>query len=320
MPDGENTDAMARLRSAAGSASPRVWFQRAGVALAVVLALGAGLLYANRGKQHTDNAYVRADISILSAEVQGYVAQVLVQDNAHVKAGDPLVRIEAADYNARVAHAQAALARAHAQLASGFAERQRAAADLGRYTRLKRSGFYSVSGLDALRAQSQQAQAATASSNADIAAAKADLETAKLDLARTIVRAPVDGVIGNRVVMPGQLVRPGVQLLSVVPLHDVYVLANFKETQLANMRAGQPVEIKVDAYPSLKLKGVVDSMAPASGSQFSLLPQDTATGNFTKITQRVPVKVKLDMTPEAQGLLRPGLSVEVSVDTNQKPH
>jgi len=110
-------------------------------------------------------------------------------------------------------------------------------------------------------------------------------------------------------------VRPGVQLLSVVPLGAVYVIANFKETQLTHMHPGQKVALKVDAYPDLKLSGVVDSLAPASGSQFSILPQDTATGNFTKIAQRVPVKIALVMTPAAAGLLRPGLSVVATVDT-----
>jgi membrane fusion protein (multidrug efflux system) len=285
------------------------------IALVAILAFAAHLMIGGAGKVHTDNAYIRADISVLSAEVQGYVRAVRVKDNAQVKAGDPLVEIDPSDYEARVAFAKANLARAEAQLAAGNAERQRASADYGRYGKLAHQGIFSSSGMDAIRAAARQADATTAAAYADMQAAKADLETAELNLKRTIIRAPVDGVIGNRVVQPGQLVRPGVQLLSVVPLRDVYIVANFKETQITKMRAGQEVAIKVDAYPHLKLTGAVDSFSPASGSQFSLLPQDTATGNFTKITQRVPVKIKIDMTPEAQGLLRPGLSVVATVDT-----
>jgi len=114
----------------------------------------------------------------------------------------------------------------------------------------------------------------------------------------------------------GQLVRPGVQVMAIVPVSDVFVVANFKETQLARMRPGQKVRLKVDAFPDLKIEGRVESLAPASGAQFSIVPTDTATGNFTKIVQRVPVKIAIAATPEARALLRPGLSVEAVVDTH----
>ena len=318
MPDGTvpASDVMARIKVAATAPGrTRLWMIGGAVAVVALLVFAATLIIGGAGKVHTENAYIRADISVLSAEVQGYVSAVRVSDNARVKTGDPLVEIDSADYQAAVARAKANLARAKAQLAAGYAERQRAAADYGRYGKLARQGIFSRSGMDAIRATSQQADANTAAALAEVEAAKADLATAELNLKRTIVRAPVDGMIGNRVVQTGQLVRPGVQLLSVVPMRDVYVIANFKETQITKMVAGQTVDLKVDAFPKLKLTGVVDSFSPASGSQFSLLPQDTATGNFTKITQRVPVKIKLDMTPEAQGLLRPGLSVVATVDT-----
>jgi membrane fusion protein (multidrug efflux system) len=130
-----------------------------------------------------------------------------------------------------------------------------------------------------------------------------------------VIRAPISGVAGNRAGQVGQYVKPGTQLLSLVPLPHVYVTANFKETQLTRMRAGQLAEVSVDAYPDLTLEGRVESFAPASGAQFSLLPPDNATGNFTKIVQRVPVRIALPASSPLAGLLRPGLSVTVTIDT-----
>jgi len=138
------------------------------------------------------------------------------------------------------------------------------------------------------------------------------LTLAKIDLEHTQVKAPVDGIIGNRGVQLGQLVRPGVALASLVQNSKIWVEANFKETQLQHMRLGQPVTVKVDAYPDLELTGKVDSFSPASGSEFSILPAENATGNFTKIVRRVPVKIVFDSTENIQ-LLRPGLSAEVKV-------
>jgi membrane fusion protein (multidrug efflux system) len=131
-----------------------------------------------------------------------------------------------------------------------------------------------------------------------------------------VIRAPVAGVAGNRAGQIGQYVQPGTQLLSLVPLPRVYVTANFKETQLTWMRPGEPAEVAVDAYPDHVLKGCIESFAPGSGAQFSLLPPDNATGNFTKIVQRVPVRIALPANEPLARLLRPGLSVTVTVDTS----
>ena len=125
----------------------------------------------------------------------------------------------------------------------------------------------------------------------------------------------MDGVIGNKGVQLGQYVKAGTAMLAVVPLPDVYIVANFKETQLAGMRRGQPVELSIDAFPNHSLHGTVDSFAPASGAQFSLLPPENATGNFTKVVQRIPVRIAVPTDNPLSGLLRPGLSVQVSVDT-----
>ena len=144
-------------------------------------------------------------------------------------------------------------------------------------------------------------------------AARAAVRAARLDMERTIIRAPVDGVVANRSVRAGQFVKMGQQLLAVVPLDTSYVVANFKETQLARMQVGQPVTLSLDAYGGREFRGRVESLSPASGAQFALIPTDTATGNFTRIVQRVPVRIRVERRA-GDPPLRPGLSVEVTVD------
>ena len=140
-------------------------------------------------------------------------------------------------------------------------------------------------------------------------------DQAALNLDHTIVRATYDGVVGNRAAEPGAFVQPGQRLMAVVPLDAVYVDANFKETQLSGLKAGQSVKVSVDAYPGLPITGTVESIAPASGAVFSLLPPENATGNFTKIVQRVAVRIRLGGEAVAEGLIRPGMSVVASIDT-----
>jgi len=342
---------------------------------ALVLIVGGGLGYEYNAvwahQESTDNAYVRADITPVAAKVEGYVAKLMVDDNQQVKAGDVLMIIEPADYQAKVARAEAELARARAalqtliaargsataqvgaqggaiqqaqaQVAAAQATAARASADEARFQALAKQGWTTKARLDQARAEAQAARAqivaaqaavaaqrgqegalvaGTVGAEANIAAGRADVEaaeaalrTAKLDLERTVVRAPVDGVVGNRAVRPGQLVKSGQQLLAIVPVQTSYVVANFKETQLGKMKVGQPVEINVDAYPGLTVHGRIDSVAPASGAQFALVPTDSASGNFTKIVQRVPVKIAVERGGLAAQLLRPGLSVEATVDT-----
>ncbi len=161
-------------------------------------------------------------------------------------------------------------------------------------------------------------QASRKEAEAKQAEADAAKNLAEIDLDRTVIRAPIDGVIGNRAVRVGQYVKAGSQLLSLVPI-EVHVVANFKETQLDRMRPGQQVEISVDAFPSAALIGTIESFAPASGAEFSLLPEENATGNFTKIVRRVPVRIALPVNNPLHGLLRPGLSVVVDVDTRTGP-
>jgi membrane fusion protein (multidrug efflux system) len=151
--------------------------------------------------------------------------------------------------------------------------------------------------------------------DAKLAQAQAALQAAQIDLDNTVIRAPMDGVVGNKGVETGQYVQAGSLMMAIVPLPSVHIVANFKETQLENMRPGQVVSISVDAFPSTELTGTVESFAPASGAVFSLLPPENATGNFTKIVQRVPVRIAVPAGNPLAGLLRPGLSVEVSVNT-----
>src|SRR5580704_14913420 len=172
--------------------------------------------------------------------------------------------------------------------------------------------------LEAERQQLAVVDAQKREEEARLMQARATLRLAQNDLDHTVIRAPVDGVIGNRAGQTGQYVKAGTQLLSLVPLPRVYVTANFKETQLIRMRPGQPAEISVDAYPDQPLHGQVESFAPGSGAQFSLLPPDNATGNFTKVVQRVPVRIAVPADGPLARLLRPGLSVTVTIDTRRE--
>ena len=154
-----------------------------------------------------------------------------------------------------------------------------------------------------------------AQAEATLGAQKASLEVARINLGYTSIVAPQDGVIGQRQVKPGQFVPVGGQVTSLTPLPNVWVIANFKETQLTHMAVGQKAEVSVDTFPGHTLKGHVLAFAPGSGQQFSLLPPDNATGNFTKIVQRVPVRIALPANNPLTGRLRPGLSVTVTIDT-----
>jgi membrane fusion protein (multidrug efflux system) len=157
--------------------------------------------------------------------------------------------------------------------------------------------------------------AAAAQSNAALQQAAAHVAQAELDLGHTQIRAPFDGVVGNKTVAVGDYLQSGTQIMAIVPLHQVYVIANFKETQITRLAPGQRTHIVVDGFPDLKVTGTVASISPASGQEFALLPPDNATGNFTKIVQRVPVKIWINLNSNLIGKLRPGMSVEPDIDT-----
>jgi membrane fusion protein (multidrug efflux system) len=158
-------------------------------------------------------------------------------------------------------------------------------------------------------------QTAEAEARSQLRRAQAVEQQARLNLGYATITAPADGTVGARSLRVGQYVQAGTQLMAIVPLRSVYVVANYKETQLTNVRPGQPVDIAVDTFPGHAVHGVVDSIAPASGQQFALLPPDNATGNFTKIVQRIPVKIVLRDDTALAGMLRPGMSVEPTIDT-----
>lgn len=401
-------------------ASPKV---RRGLMIAavVLVALFTGLFLYFHNRESTDDAQVDGHITPVASKIYGRVAKVLVNDNQPVKAGQVLVQVDPADYQAAVDQAKAALAlaesearsagvdvprtsetvasgtsSAQAQLAAAQADLMRAQAaydqaqtadlavaqanversranaqlakaDLERYTPLmekgeiskqqydaakanadasasalvadeqrlaqaKRSIDITRAQLDAAKARVEQAQAGIASAHADqkrvamrsadaqaklasVDRARAALDAAQLNLSYCNVVAPVDGVATHKSVEPGQIVQPGQGLLVVVPLHDVWVTANFKETQLRNMKPGQKAYVKVDTYGKT-FSGHLDSIAGATGAVLSLLPPENATGNYVKVVQRIPVKIVLDPISPDVAVLRPGMNVEATVVTN----
>ncbi len=268
---------------------------------------------------------------------------ILTLDDADFRAAVAAAAAGLAAKQAAVAEREAAIVQQAASLheleaavTSAEAERDRAAADLARYEKLMADQAASKQRYEQALSDQRKAEAALAQSqaslqsgqaqlsvlkasklqaDAEVQSAQADLDAAKLDLDNTVIRAPVDGVVGNRSAEVGAYLRAGSQAMVVVPLSAVYVVANFKETQIAEIRPGQSVTITVDAYPGLELRGRVESFAPASGSMFSLLPPENATGNFTKIVQRLPIRISLTLPPELAHQLMPGLSVEAAVDT-----
>ncbi|MBP2293362.1 HlyD family secretion protein [Azospirillum rugosum] len=333
-------------------------------ALALVLLGGvaaagfAGHRYWTVGRylETTDDAYVKADHTVIAPKVSGYIAEVLVQDNERVTAGQPLARIDDRDFRVALDQAQADLEMAEAAISNldaqivlqrSLIEQEKADVaasevalafaqkDNARYSDLMQTGYGTTQRAQQAEATLGQAQAKLRGDRAALVAAqdrinvlatergKAEaqrdrsrgaLEQARLNLSYTVIAAPISGTVGARSLRVGQYVQTGTQLMAVVPLQAVYVVANFKETQLTHVHAGQPVEIAVDGFPGVELKGHVDGLSPASGLEFALLPPDNATGNFTKIVQRIPVKILLDPGP-LSGLLRPGMSVEPTIDT-----
>ena len=255
----------------------------------------------------------------------------LSQAKADLKAADAAI----ANIDAQILLQQSLIAQAKATVDSSKASLDYAISDAARSARLITNGVGTQSRAEETQSASKQAAAAVERDQAAVIAAEnkvpvlqtqrdqavaqrdraaAAVQQAELNLSYTNIVAAVDGTVGARSIRVGQYVTSGTQLMAVVPLHSVYVVANFKETQLTYVRPGQSVEIKVDSFPDVAIKGHVDSLSPASGLEFSLLPPDNATGNFTKIVQRIPVKIVID-DEHLAGLLRSGMSVEPEIDT-----
>lgn len=329
------------------------------ILVSVVGVLTGGYWWLSYGQyqESTDNAYIRADKTLVSSKLPGFLETGWINDNQRVSEGTVLARIEVDDYRNNREKAQASLDSAKASLNSIVAQtalqhsliRQAGAAieadqsalqqaedDVHRFIRLSRSGYSSQRDLESARvsedsararldqalanldsqskqlgvlaAQKQQAEASLASARAALGKADSDLE-------KVMIRAPEDSIVAQRMVQSGEFVNAGTALFSLMELDTVWIVANFKETQISRIKVGQPVAIEIDSFPGSELTGYIDSFAPGSGAEFSILPPQNATGNFTKIVQRIPVKIVIPQGNELSGRLRPGMSVEVHVNT-----
>jgi membrane fusion protein (multidrug efflux system) len=355
----------------AGAPAPRTGRAREMIGRIVVLvvAIGVAVLFATQWdrwigdstRQVTDDAYIRGDVTPLSAQVDGYVRHVAVDDFQHVKAGDSLLEIDDADYRAKVAQAEADLLgaqaaidnikarketqhaavaeaestvnatqadvtrtqeeadRQRALLATTFGTQQKVEQAVADQRRLAATLARNQAELDSEKRQFAVLDTQESQLRAEAKAKQAALDLAKINLGYTRIIAPVAGEVSERGVREGQYVHAGTQVISVVPLDNVWAIGNYKETQLTHVAIGQRAEIRVDTFPGVVIKATVDSIAPASGSQFSLLPPDNATGNFTKVVQRIPVKLRIGPDNPLAGHLLPGMSVETTILTDTTP-
>jgi membrane fusion protein (multidrug efflux system) len=321
--------------AAAPAGRRRIAFLVMGAALLGLLGFGAKRWWFARSHVSTDNAQVEGHIIPILPKVGGFVAEVRVRENQAVRAGDTLVVLDDRDFRARLAQTEADLAallatvssrtrvgQAEAAVAQAQANALKARADLARLEPLAAQDIVSKQQLDAVRAaavaadaQLAAAQAALVGADARVAASRAARDQAALQLSYTRIVAPSNGVVSKKSVEVGQLVQPGQPLMTVVPLDDIWVVANLKETETADVTPGDPAEITVDAYRGRVFRGHVESLAPATGAKFSLLPPDNATGNFTKVVQRIPVRIRLDAPNDSVQPLRPGMSVVATIQT-----
>jgi membrane fusion protein, multidrug efflux system len=261
----------------------------------------------------TDNAYTAAEVAVVTAEIDGPVATVNVVDSQQVKHGDILIVIDDTDARLALRQAEADLARARAQVASATSDVERSGIDLQRRQALIASG--SVSGDELTKVINGSGDARASLSAARAAVAQARVDKAKVDLGRTVIRSPVDGVIARREVQLGQRVQPSTPLLDVVPVSEMYVNANFKEVQLKKVRPGQSVELESDLYGhKLAFHGVIEGFNGGTGAAFALIPAQNATGNWIKVVQRLPVRIRLNPDELAAHPLRVGLSMNAKVD------
>ena len=331
------------------------------VGILAALALVVGSFYGVKrwhflqAHEETDDAQVEGDISPVLPRVSGYITSILVKDNEHVVAGQPLIEIDSRELDLKVAAAEAALqnakadrstadaslaaaraalSTAHANVDTARVRERKAKRDLERDSALFKTGAITESQLsdtqaaaDTTAAQLAAAESEAASATSLISVAEArvaasqtltaekasDLDYAKLQRSYATVTAPIAGLVSRKNVELGQLVQSGQNLLSIASDSDVWVVGNFKETQLTSMKAGQAADFEADSYPNVVFHGKVESIAGATGARFALLPPDNASGNFVKVTQRVPVKIVLDQAPDTEHPLRPGMSVDVAV-------
>ncbi|MFL6863763.1 MAG: HlyD family efflux transporter periplasmic adaptor subunit [Allosphingosinicella sp.] len=316
----------------------------------ILLAIGAYFYLTSGRYVSTDNAYVQQDKVSVSALVTGPISEVAVRENQRVKAGDLLFRIDPTPYRIALEQAEAQIAAAQVSVSKLQAENAGTGADIlaaqdnlliaqrnfGRYAELLRRGFTTrvlydqqlhavqeakqrlANARNSAQVSAAQIRAGGESAQPAIAAAIAARDKALLDLKRTEVRAPVDGYVSQTERLQlGNMAVQGLAMVTVVRSGETWVEANYKETDLKTMAPGQPAEIKLDAYPSAKISGHVASIGRGTGSEFSVLPAQNATGNWVKVTQRVPVRIAIDSDPGRP--LLAGLSAKVKVDTQERP-
>ena len=293
------------------------------LAAAIVAAGGGGYTYwklvASRYVS-TDDAYTAAEIADVSAQVAGPVAAVNVVDSQFVKRGDVLVLIDDTDAKLALRQAEADLAHARAQVVSATADVEKAAIDLKRRQALVESGSVSGDELTKVINESSNSAASLNAARAAVAQAQARVEKAQVDLGRTVIRSPVDGVVARRNVQLGQRVQPSTPLLSVVPVNQMYVKANFKEVQLKKVRPGQSVDLECDLYgKKVAFHGVIEGFDGGTGAAFAVIPAQNATGNWIKVVQRLPVRIRLNEDELAAHPLRVGLSMKAKVDLRSDP-
>ena len=349
--------------AATGATRRRIILVLAGIAAIAALWTAFRTWSFSRSHASTDNAQVDGYIIPVVSRVGGFVAEVRVQENARVKAGDTLIVLDDAEFRVRLAQAEGDLEAARAvaggrgidgqsaaqlrsatsqrasleaQVTSARASQAKAEADIGRLRELVAKQIVSRQQLDAAElavqaaranVESAERQLAGASAGVDnaqvgtrlararLAAAQAVRDNAALQLTYTAILAPRDGFVSRKQVEVGQLVQAGQPVITVVDDQHVWISANFKETQLAQLRIGQPAEFDVDAYGGCTAEGKVESVSPATGAKFALIPPDNATGNFTKVVQRVPVRIAITKGCGPERPLRPGMSVDVHVST-----
>jgi membrane fusion protein (multidrug efflux system) len=324
---------------------------RLAVGVTVAVALVGAFLVLNRpesrgSEQSTDDAYVEAHFTVVAPQVAGLISRVAVEDHQEVQAGAPLVniddrelRIAVATANATIESLQAQLDRQRSTIAQARAAVDAASANLklaeanhSRFANLAQDGSGTVQAQeqaqaqwDIQRATRERDQAGLRAAEQQVTILRAELEKARatradaeLKLSYASVAAPVSGVVDQRKARVGSYAHVGEALLTLVPLDALYVEANFRETQLARVQVGQPVDITIDALPGVRLKGRVESLGPASGVSFSPVPPHNATGNFTKIVQRLPVRIQLEPGQEDARRLRVGMSVRPRIDVDAK--
>jgi membrane fusion protein (multidrug efflux system) len=313
------------------------------VGVVVVIGLIAGYFYSGYRKTHvsTDDAFIDGNIHTIAAKIYGTVKKVSVNDNQPVKKGDLLVEVDPADYTARLREASSAVGTERAKLSEAGTKIEAAKVNLelqranlrlaeleknraealyqkevlprDRYDRAMTGYEVAVAQVKAAEEQLRQAESQKLTQASTIMQKEATADLAELNYEYTKIYAPVDGYVTRKSVQTGNQIQPGQPLMAVVALNDIWVTANFKETEMENIRPGQRVELTVDSYPGKAFSGKVDSIMAGTGVSFSLFPAENATGNYVKVVQRIPVKIVLDEGTDKDHVLRVGMSVEPTV-------